>query len=395
MRPIPYSRQKITESDIDAVTAVLRSDIVTRGEKVSEFESQIASYCDAKHAVAVSNGTAALHLATLALEMDESSQGYTSAISFVASANAFRYCGSPVKFCDVDPKTALIEPETLEATLDSASGSDALITVSFAGDAHNQPKYHQIASTKGIRAIEDAAHSLGATYDANGEVYKSASCAHSDLATLSFHPVKHICSGEGGMVTTNDSDLAKRLRILRNHGIHRSQDQLDIEDGLKGPWLYQQETLGFNYWMTDFQAALGLAQLNRIDSILAERRQIAKSYCSVFAEPPFSDHFEISPYSSQHAYHLYIIHWKNPENRASAYHYLKEQGIYTQVHYLPIYNQPYYSELGPKIPLPGAEQYYAGCLSLPIYPGLEESQLSYVVDTLKSFCKDHAKTGSA
>ncbi len=392
MRPIPYSRQNITESDIAAVNEALRSDIITRGEKVTEFETEVAQYCEAKYAIAVSNGTAALHLAALAMEMNESSQGYTSAISFVASANAFRYCGSPVQFCDVDSHSALIDKASLKDSLESARAGDALITVSFAGDAQSQVEYHEIAATKGVKIIEDAAHSLGATYEANGKTYKSASCTHSDLAALSFHPVKHICSGEGGMVTTHDSDLADRLRTLRNHGIRRAQDQLSIEDHLKGPWLYQQETLGLNYWMTDFQAALGLMQLKRIDSILAQRRKIAHNYCSQLSGQPFADHFDITPYSPHHAYHLYIIHWRNPENRSAAYTFLKEHGIHTQVHYLPIYHQPYYQDLATTAPLQGAEQYYAGCLSLPIYPGLEESQQAYVVDTLRTFCTQVARS---
>ena len=287
--------------------------------------------------------------------------------------------GAEIEFVDVDPITGIISIAALRQALikDTSGKPKAIVPVSLQGIPANLSEIYSLAKEFDAKVVEDAAHSLGAEYEFEGKMYKSASCVHTDLATLSFHPLKTICCGEGGAVTTNDDELAEKVHILRNHGLK----------SIPNSYLREQHAWGFNYRMTDLQAALGVSQLKRISFFLGRRRSLAKRYAELLNTHPYCEHFSITPLCEGSAYHLFVIHFKNLQSRDFAYHFLKENGIETQVHYVPLYKfQLYKNQMG-NIHLPGAESYYQGCLSIPIYPNLTQEDQDYILDVLAQCCQ--------
>lgn len=392
---IPYGKQNITEEDIRAVINVLNGDFLTQGPTILEFEQKFSDYIGCKYAVAVSNGTAALHLAALALGVNSDSKVITTPITFAASANCIRYCGGEVVFSDIDPISYLIDLNKVRETLSSSpKGTYAgIIPVDFAGLAVNLEELRKIADEFGCWIIEDACHAPGGFFvDSNGIKQNCGNGVFADLAIFSFHPVKHIATGEGGMITTNDENLYQKLLALRSHGITRDKtkfiNSVDFANGndqgnsFDYPnWYMEMQELGYNYRLTDFQAALGISQLKRADEGLAKRRKVAKKYFDAFKDKGHV--IGQSGLNKGHAYHLYIIEVKN---RRGLYDYLKLNGIYAQIHYIPCHMMPYYKNLGFKFgDYPQAENYYKGCLSLPVYPTLSDSELSFVISKVNEF----------
>ena len=374
---IPYGRQSITDADIEAVVAVLKSDYLTQGEAVPAFEQGLADYCQVPHVVACSNGTTALHLACAALELTPQDRVWVSAISFVASANCARYCGAQVEFVDVEPDTGNICVRALQKKLDLATRQQALpkalIAVHLAGQPCDLKEISALCRDHGIQLIEDACHALGARYlDA-----PIGNCAYSDMTVFSFHPVKPITTGEGGAVTTRDEKLAAKLRLYRSHGITREPDEL--QQASPGGWYYEQQVLGFNYRLTDLQAALGLSQLARLDSMIASRQALAARYDALLAQLPLKPLRQEADRSS--GYHLYVI---QVAERDSLFARLRAAGIGVNVHYIPIPAQPYYRQLGQDpANYPGAQRYYEQAISLPLYPTLSQADQDKVIQTLE------------
>ena len=384
MKSIPYGKQHITQSDIDAVVETLKADFLTQGPKILEFENSFAKYVGAKYAVAVANGTAALHLCALALGVQKGQKVITTPITFAASANCVLYCGGEVEFADIDPKTGLIDLEHVEGLLQkSPKGTYAgIIPVDFAGYPVNLEKVRNIADEYGLWIIEDACHAPGGFFtDSNANKQLCGNGKFADLAIFSFHPVKHIAAGEGGMITTNSKELYDKLLILRTHGITKDVSLLQENHGA---WYYEMQELGYNYRLTDFQAALGASQLKRADEGLKRRREIAQNYDNAFNE--FAEVETLAPPKDMgHAYHLYII---KVRNRKALYDHLRENGIFAQVHYIPVHTLPYYKSLGwNKGDMPKAELYYDECLSLPMYPTLTNEEQDFVIQTIKDFIK--------
>lgn len=374
---IPYGRQSIDDVDIDAVVAVLRSAWLTQGPAVPALEEAFARRCQASHAVAVSNATAALHLACTALGVGPGDHVWTSPNSFVASANCARYCGASVDFVDIDPATLNLGVGCLEAKLQIAATQGRLpkvvIPVHFSGRACDMAAIACLGQRYGFRIIEDASHAVGALY--HGEPV--GNCRHSDITIFSFHPVKIITTGEGGMALTNDPGLAVRLQRLRSHGITRDPDLMPIPGD--GPWHYQQIELGFNYRLTDIQAALGLSQLRRLDEFLAQRRRLVCRYAKLLENLPIT----LPAADEESAWHLYPVRIA-AERRRAVFETLQASGIGTQVHYIPIHLQPYYREQGFNPgDFPAAEAYYAEALSLPLYPALTEDDQERVCSILR------------
>jgi perosamine synthetase len=385
--------------------AVLVSDWLTCGPAVSRFESAVAKYCGVKHAIAVANGTAALHVACAALSIPVGSRGITSPLSFLASANCIAYCGGTPDFVDVDSKTYCLSAGKLEEYV-KANGSPAVvIPVDFAGVPADLPAIRLLADRHGFPVIEDAAHSIGSRYESGGSNYACGSCRHTEMAILSFHPVKTITTGEGGMVLTNDDVLARRARMFSNHGIERESGSFtdwDIDTaGLirkdkktgavkmneqPAPWLYQQQVLGFNYRITDIQCALGLSQLGKIEGFIRRRREIVKTYNDAFCKHP---ELVIPSWqeNTQPAFHLYVMRLKRGgKARYKMAQQLRELGIYAQVHYMPIYLQPWYRNqfgYGPG-KCPECEKIYDSCLSLPLYPALTDKDVRRVIENVLS-----------
>ncbi|WP_276499322.1 UDP-4-amino-4,6-dideoxy-N-acetyl-beta-L-altrosamine transaminase [Pontibacter litorisediminis] len=386
--PIPYGRQHITEADIRAVVETLQSDYLTQGPKVAQFEEAFAKYVGARYAVACANGTAALHLCTLSLGVNEASRVITTPITFAASANCVRYCGGQVEFADIDPQTALLDLEKVRELVESKPlGYYAgIIPVDFAGNPVNLEAFRQLADAHGLWLIEDAAHSPGGYFiDSRGEKQHCGNGRFADLAIFSFHPVKHIATGEGGMVTTNDEALYKKLLLYRTHGITRDTE-LMVEH--HGGWYMEMQELGYNYRIPDMLCALGLSQLERADEGMARRREIAQVYEEAFAvmegiQTLATTKEALYGEETGHAYHLYVI---RTENRKGLYDYLREHQIFAQVHYIPVHTMPYYRGLGySKGDFPQAEHYYEECLSLPMYPTLTEGEQAYVIERVKEF----------
>jgi len=380
---IPYGRQNITEEDIQAVVEVLKSDFLTQGPKIAEFEQAFANYIGSKYAVAVANGTAALHLCTLAMSVKPGQKIITTPITFAASANCVRYAGGDVVFADIDPETYLIDINQVEKLLKSSPVGtyQGIIPVDFAGRAVDMNALHKLAVEYNCWIIEDACHAPGGFIkDETGAKFFCGNCEYTDLAIFSFHPVKHIAAGEGGMITTNNSVLYEKLLLLRTHGITKNSDLLNENHG---GWYYEMQDLGYNYRLTDFQAALGLSQLSRADEGLKKRRVIAQNYYDAFKDKPFIKNQ--SGVVDGHAYHLYII---EVENRKELYEYLRENRIFAQIHYIPIHLMPYYRQFGWKNgDLPNAEKYYEQCLSLPMYPTLTSKEQEFVVKCVINFYK--------
>jgi UDP-4-amino-4,6-dideoxy-N-acetyl-beta-L-altrosamine transaminase len=389
---IPYGRQNITQEDIDEVITALKSDFLTQGPAIKAFEDDFAKYIGAEYAVAVSNGTAALHLSAMALNLSPGDKVITTPITFAASANCVRYCGAEVVFADIDPQTYLLDIIKVEELLRSSPKGTykGIIPVEFAGRSVDLQAFKRLADEFDCWVIEDACHAPGAFFtDANGVQQNSGNGVFADLAIFSFHPVKHIATGEGGMITTNNEQLYNKLLMLRTHGITRNSDLFlngptfasGVESDSYPAWYMEMQTLGFNYRITDFQSALGSSQLKRADSGLIRRRQIASRYNDFFSDKTFikghSGHVE------GHAYHLYVI---ETQDRLGLYNYLREKGIFAQVHYIPCHLMPYYRELGWKEgDFPFAEQYYKHCLSLPMYPTLSDKEQEFVITAIRDF----------
>jgi UDP-4-amino-4,6-dideoxy-N-acetyl-beta-L-altrosamine transaminase len=396
---IPYGRQDITQEDIDAVSSALQGDYLTQGPLITKFENTFAAYVGAKYAIAVSNGTAALHLSALALNVKEGDKVITTPITFAASANCIKYCGGEVVFSDIDPDTYLIDLDKLEQLLASypVGTFKGIIPVDFAGLPVNLEKLKAITKKYGMWIIQDACHSPGGFFiDSDGVKQYSGNGIFADLAIFSFHPVKHIATGEGGMITTNDKDLYNKLLQLRTHGITKSEIlftnsiQLAIGDlnskASEYPgWYMEMQNLGYNYRITDIQAALGLSQLERANHGLARRKKIAQYYNSVFEKVSFIHNH--SGFQNGHAYHLYILNLKH--KRLELYNFLRKNNVYAQVHYIPCHLMPYYSRLGyKKGDFINSELYYNGCLSIPMYPTLTDSQLEYITNLIIDFYKE-------
>ena len=383
---IPYSRQSISGKDVTSVSQVMESDFLTQGPKVEEFENELSSWFGVKHTVACSSGTAALHLAYASAGVEEGSLGIVPAITFSATANALKYQSAKIKFCDVSPETGLIDPESLDQCLEQVSDeqkekTNVVVPVSFAGSVAPLDKCSALARAHGFGMIEDASHSPGAWKDASsGSKTKSASGEWEDAATLSFHPVKHICCGEGGAILTNSERLAEAARKRRSHGIARPFDE-----NHETPWLYEQEDLGWNYRLTDMQASLGISQMKRLDDFLAKRRSLASRYHDLLKEKPFSDHFELPAVDPGNAWHLFVIRFKQEGRRDLAHKFLKKRNVLTQVHYVPLYRHPYFERMMGRIRLPGAESFFKGCLSIPLYPNLSENDQDRVIEELGHF----------
>jgi UDP-4-amino-4,6-dideoxy-N-acetyl-beta-L-altrosamine transaminase len=404
---IPYGKQCVTQADIDAVTEVLKSDYLTQGPKIAEFEKAFAEYIGVKHAVAVANGTAALHLCTLALDVKPGDKVITTPITFAASANCVRYAGGEVVFADIDPETYLLNINEVERLLMAApiGTYKGIIPVDFAGRAVDLEAFRKLADKFGCWIIEDACHAPGGHFeDTNGMKRYCGNGIFAELAIFSFHPVKHIAAGEGGMITTNDEDLYKKILMLRTHGITKESDnfQNSIETALgenfetitpsktrahkSEPenfpgWYYEMQVLGFNYRLTDFQAALGISQLKRALNGLKRRREIATNYKSAFEGKSFIK--GQSGLIDGHGYHLYII---EVDNRKGLYDHLHENNIFAQIHYVPVHLMPYYEKCGWKIgDFPNAEKYYKYCLSLPMYPTLASNEQKFVIKTIEKY----------
>jgi UDP-4-amino-4,6-dideoxy-N-acetyl-beta-L-altrosamine transaminase len=380
--PLPYGRQHISEADIAAVVETLRSDFLTQGPRVTEFETRFAAYVGAKHAVAVSNGTAALHLCALALGVQPGQRVITTPITFAASANCVRYCGGEVHFADIDPATGLLDLKQVRTLLEAHPKGyfTGLIPVDFAGLAVDMAAARALADEFDLWIIEDACHAPGGFFvDSEGKQRNCGSGQLAELAIFSFHPVKHIATGEGGMITTNDDALARHLRRLRTHGIERDATGLLRQD--EGGWYMEMQELGYNYRISDILCALGISQLSRADEGLARRRALAATYDVAFAAVPGVD--VLAPGLPGHAYHLYVI---QVANRRELYEYLRTKNILAQVHYVPVHRMPYYEKLGWKAgDFPHAEAYYARCLSLPLYPTLTDEEQAYVIDCVREF----------
>ena len=382
MKPIPYGRQNITEEDIRVVVETLKSDYLTQGPKISEFETKFSDYCNANYCSIVSNGTAALHLCALALGVKPGDRIITTPITFVASANGFRYCGAEIDFCDIDEITYTLDLEKLEEKLSLKPKGyyKGVVVVDFAGYPVNMEKLRKIADKFDLWIVEDACHSPGGYFiDSKGEKQLCGNGKYSDLTVFSFHPVKHIATGEGGAITTNNIELHKKVQLYRTHGITKEAELLNENHG---GWYYEMQELGFNYRITDFQAALGISQLSRADEGIKRRNEIAEKYNEAFSKIEKIK----TPYVEDnifHAYHLYVI---QVEDRLGLYNYLRSKNIFAQVHYVPIHLMPYYKQFGWKEgDLPFAENYYKHCLSLPMYPTLSDQDQEYVINVIKDY----------
>ncbi len=395
MSAIPYGRQAISEEDILAVTDTLRADYLTQGPKIPEFEESFANYVGSKYAVAVANGTAALHLSALALGVKPGSKVITTPITFAASANCILYCRGEIELVDIDPETYLIDFLKVKVLLESQPKGtyQGLVAVDFSGRAVNLEKFRRLADEYDLWIIEDACHAPGGFFkDSKGHEQYCGSGAFADLAIFSFHPVKHIAAGEGGMITTNNEELYQQLIELRTHGITRSQDKFQnphaLAVGDEGSleveypgWYMEMQHLGYNYRLTDFQAALGNSQLKRANEGIERRRQIAAKYHSAFREiEEITDRNKEAPTLTEHAYHLYVIEAKD---RLGLYKFLREHKVFAQVHYIPLHFMPYYQKnYGRKWQLPYAEAYYGRCLSLPMFPTLTEEEQDKVINLI-------------
>ena len=378
---IPYGKQTIDDADLNAVVETLKSDFLTQGPKVVEFEKQIAEYCGAKYAVACSSGTAALHMSYRVLNLKlEEKKVLTTSLSFSATTNAMLYCNLTPEFVDLDPQNYCISIEAIEEKLKSDHENYIGISlVHFAGLPVDMKRIKEIADKYNLWVVEDACHALGAELSYDNKISKIGSSEFSSCSTFSFHPVKHITTGEGGVITTNDDALYEKLMLLRSHGIKKNSEEKDEL------WKQDLIELGFNYRMPDINAALGISQLNKLDGFILKRNEIAKLYDQELTGLPL-----VLPKSNgskhKHAYHLYVI---LTEKRKDLYHFLREKGIFTQVHYVPIHQMTLYKEtLGQNLNLKNTDYYYERCLSLPIYPKLSREEQSYVISNVRRFFQD-------
>ena len=381
---IPYGRQEITQVDIEAVIHVLQSDFLTQGPVVPAFEKSVTDYCGAQYAVAVNSATSALHIACLALGVDKGDLVWTSPITFVASANCALYCGASVDFVDIDPKTYNMSVERLAEKLVHAEKvgrlPDIVIPVHLCGQSCDMYRIHALAKQYGFKIIEDASHAIGGHYMG----MPIGNCHFSDITVFSFHPVKIITTAEGGMALTNNAELAESMRLLRSHGITRNPDSMTHSPD--GPWYYQQIVLGFNYRMTEIQAALGISQMQRLKEYVAKRHHLASRYDEFLATHPV-----VTPWQQEDCYsalHLYVIRLQFNKLSASyreVFEFLVGQGIGVNLHYIPVHTQPFYLKMGfSEGDFPEAESYYKEAISLPLYPSLTHKQQDEVISALKS-----------
>ncbi len=382
MRPIPYATQDIDSSDIDAVVAVLRSDWLTQGPAIERFEHAVSERCGGAHAIAVSSATAGLHLACLALGLGPGGKLWTTPNTFVASANCARYCGADVDFVDIDPHTRNLCPEALETKLRQADIDgklpDIVVPVHFAGLPADMARIAALAKRYGFRVIEDASHAIGARYDDGSAVGDGA---YADITVFSFHAVKVLTTGEGGMALTRDVQLASRIRLLRSHGITR--DVAQIGNVTEGAWYYEQLQLGFNYRMTDIQAALGLSQLARLDGFLDARELLVEAYEGLLAGLPLRLPESRWSGRSRSSWHLYAVQLEDESVRRRVFDRMRAAGILVNVHYFPVHLQPYYRQLGFREgDYPEAERHYRRALSLPMHTRLTEAQHAHVCESL-------------
>ncbi len=379
---IPYGRQEITQEDIDAVVEVLKSDFLTQGPEVPEFENTVASHVGAKFGVAVNSATSALHIACAALGLGEGDWLWTSPVTFVASANCGLYCGAKVDFVDIDPRTYNLCPDALERKLEQAREQDRLpkvvVPVHLCGQPCDMERIKALSERYGFRIVEDASHAIGGKYQ--GEFIGSG--RYSDITVFSFHPVKIVTTAEGGMAVTNDAELAQRMEMLRSHGITRDPGRMTHEPD--GPWYYQQVELGFNYRMTELQAALGVSQMARLDDFVKRRHELARRYDELLADLPV-----VTPWQHPDSYsglHLYVIRLKLAELGAShreVFESLRERGIGVNLHYIPVHTQPYYTAMGfAPDDFPESMGYYSEAISIPMYHGLTFEQQDAVVEAL-------------
>lgn len=380
---ISYAKQSIDQDDINAVVEVLNSDWLTQGPKLDEFEKNLADKIKAKHVVAVSNGTAALHLACLAAGLKDDDLAVTSSLTFVATANAPYYCGARTALLDIEPVGLGIDPEKLEGYLKKNPETKVILPVHYAGLAENMEDIYKLANGRTI--IEDASHALGGIYENGMPV---GSCCYSDMTTFSFHPVKPITTAEGGAISTNDDEIAKKLRLLRNHGIERNADNFKNINEDIGPWYYEQQYLGYNYRLSDLQAALGISQLTKLDKFIESRQKIARKYDDLLGNTDGIKLFQSTENQrSRSAFHLYVIgidFAKYSTSRSDVMKKLFDNGIHTQVHYIPVYRQPFHrqNEMNLRYEYINAENFYKQALSIPIYPGLETPEIESVSDIL-------------
>lgn len=385
---IPYGKQSINSRDIKSVVSALKSEYLTQGPLVAQFEEKFAKYVGAKYAVAVTNGTAALHLSVLALGVNSDSKIITTPITFAATANCVRYCGGEVVFSDIEKTTAVIDIKALYQLLQSSPKGtyQGIIPVDLAGYPVNLEELKKIAVEFGLWIIEDACHAPGGYFtDSRGVKQLCGNGNYADLAVFSFHPVKHITTGEGGMITTNNENLYKKLLLLRTHGITKDADRLPVN---QGGWYYEMQELGYNYRLPDILCALGISQLDKAAAGIKRRQEIAEIYDTAFQnvteiEILSGTNQELINNGIGHAYHLYIIRTKR---RRELYNYLRAQNIFAQVHYIPLHVMPYYKALGnEKNSLPVAEKYYEECLSLPMYPSLKKEEQEFVIKKILEF----------
>lgn len=380
---IPYGRQDINQEDIDAVVQVIRSDFLTQGPVVPQFEQTVATYCQSQYGVAVNSATSALHIACLALNLGQGDWLWTCPNTFVASANCAIYCGAKVDFVDIDSRTYNMCPQKLEEKLIKAKEIGALpkivIPVHFAGQPSDMPAIYSLAQKYGFKIIEDASHSIGAKYSG----IKIGSCTHSDITVFSFHPVKIITTGEGGMATTNDEAVANRLRRLAAHGITKNELLMEPRP-IDEIWNYQQIELGYNYRMTDLQAALGLSQMKRIDHFIDRRHDVAHRYDQALEPLPLITPWQRDQtYSSYHLYPVRIRKCDCRKTQMQVYKFLLDNNVAANVHYIPVHRQPYYEKLGFKAgDFPEAEQFHREAISLPMYSALKEWDQNSVVNLL-------------
>ena len=378
MKIIPYGRQSIDQNDIEAVVSTLNSDYLTQGPKVKEFESKFAEYVGAKYAVAVNNATSGLHLSALALNLSKGDRVITTPITFAASANCVRYAGGEVWFADIDPNTYLLDINSVKALIDSKPKGffKGIIPVDFAGLPINMEDFRALADAHNLWIIEDACHAPGGYFlDSKSEKNFCGNGNYSDIGVFSFHPVKHIACGEGGMLTTNSKELYEKLILLRTHGITKE----NMEEN-HGNWYYEMIELGFNYRLTDFQSALGITQLAKNKSGVERRNEISTAYKKAFEG---KIKFQDSPSGVYNAYHLFII---EVEHRKELYDFLHSKGILAQIHYIPVHTMPYYKNIGyADAGLIHSEKYYSRCISLPMYPTLSNEEQSYVIEHVNQF----------
>ena len=384
---IPYGRQDITKSDIDAVVEVLKSDYLTQGPAVPTFERKVAAHVGTKHAIAVNSATSALHVACLALGLGPGDRLWTSPITFVASANCGLYCGALVDFVDIDSRTYNLCPKALERKLIDAEQEGRLpkivIPVHLCGQPCDMSAIHTLSQRYGFSIIEDASHAIGGKYK-NEPI---GNCRHSDITVFSFHPVKIITTGEGGMALTNDTELTNRMDLLRSHGITREPEQMTHAPD--GPWYYQQIELGFNYRMTELQAALGASQMDRLETYVARRHELAQRYDALLADLPLTTPWQHpDSYSGLHLYVIRLLVDRLNKTHREVFESLRQQGIGVNLHYIPVHTQPYYQRQGFKTgDFPQAEAYYSGAISLPMYPTMTEAQQDTVIQAMRDALK--------